>query len=194
MSSAKEQYSLDLIELFVGDVVLVLSGCNNDNDNMDDVEPELAVVASIDTTTSYHNGDETSVCLSRRITLHPDNVRADFDSNGVSPSMQIIARCDSCGNLLKFDGMERPRLITIRNVLKEKLPESVPTTAALIANVRVRLKKMLFSLQTEEDDKQRQRNNLLKLTTEESNKLMDDAQADAEKGTLCSDELNHTPF
>ena len=55
---------------------------------------------------------------------------------------------------------------TIRNVLKEKLPESVPTTAALIANVRVRLKKMLFSLQTEEDEKQRQRNNLLKLTTE----------------------------
>jgi len=83
---------------------------------------------------------------------------------------------------------------TIRNVLKEKLPESVPTTAALIANVRVRLKKMLFSLQTEEDDKQRQRNNLLKLTTEESNKLMDDAQADAEKGTLCSDELNHPDF
>mmetsp|Transcript_13510 Transcript_13510/g.27421 ORF Transcript_13510/g.27421 Transcript_13510/m.27421 type:complete len:167 (+) Transcript_13510:115-615(+) len=108
---AKEQDSVDLIDLFVGDVVLVLSGCNNDNDNVNDVEPELAVVASIDTTTSYHNGDETLVGRSRRITLHPDNVRADLDSNGVSPSMQIIARCDSCGNLLKFDGMERPRLI-----------------------------------------------------------------------------------
>jgi hypothetical protein len=107
---AKEQYSLDLIDLFVGDVVLVSSGCNNDNDNVNDVEPELAVVASIDTTTSYHNGDETEVCRSRRITLHPDNVRADFDSNGVSPSMQIIARCVS-GNLLKFDGMGRPLLI-----------------------------------------------------------------------------------
>jgi|GEM_PF-4980773 len=83
---------------------------------------------------------------------------------------------------------------TIRYVLKEKLPASVPTTAALIANVRVRLKKMLFSLEQEQDDKQRKRNNQLKLTTEESNKLIDAAQLDANNGVLCNDELDSPEY
>lgn len=83
---------------------------------------------------------------------------------------------------------------TVRKVLKEKLPQSVPVTAALIANVRVRLKNMLFSLQTEEDDEQRKLNNQLKLTTEDSTKLMEAAKADAANGALCSEELDHPEY
>ena len=81
--------------------------------------------------------------------------------------------------------------ITIRNVLKEKLPASVPVEAPLIANVRERLKKMLAQ-QGRADDENRKM--MAQLTTEEAAKLMDDATADAAGNKFCGLDLDNPEY
>ena len=96
-------------------------------------------------------------------------------------------------DMMKFE--ENLTSKTIRKVLKECVPPSVPIDTAFIANVRVRLKKMLLSQEKEEDGKQSKLNtNLLKMTTEDSSKLIEAAKADAAKGALCSDELDNPEY
>ena len=80
---------------------------------------------------------------------------------------------------------------TVRNILKEVLPEAAPVDAALIANVRTRAKKMLDAM---EKDKHGKLKNAPMISVEDADNLIQQSLDDAANGTLCGVELTNPEF
>ena len=80
---------------------------------------------------------------------------------------------------------------TVRNILKEVLPEAAPVNAALIANVRTRAKKMLNAM---ERDKLGKLKNAPTISVEDADDLIQQSLDDAASGKLCGMELTNPEF
>lgn len=77
---------------------------------------------------------------------------------------------------------------TIRNILKEILPEEQKVDAALIANVRSRAKIIVNDIKKEEYGKMK--NITPTITTDDADKLIEESIEDAKNNRLCGKELN----
>ena len=138
--------------------------------------------------------DDKSVRITKAEYLH---------SNGCRPSSQQLSKhhvvsgtftrknvshksIESLLNMMRYSDHVEAK--TIRNILKEILPEEQKVDAALIANVRARAKLMLSQMEKDEYGKLKHST----ITTEDADKLIGESIDDATNNRLCGKELNDT--